>query len=55
MNILDLNNKIYGYKDFKQGEYANFKIDSIGQQELLKFGNYDTSNEFGQITKEIKF
>lgn len=57
MNISDLNNKIYGHKDLKQGEYANFKMDSIEQQEIFKFNfnNYNVINEFDGITKDIKF
>ncbi len=59
MNILNLNDKIYGPKNLKQGEYSNFMIDSIEQQKIsnINFSNYnndDTSN-FNKINKEIKF
>lgn len=58
MNILNLNDKIYEPKNLKQGEYANFMIDSIEQQKIsnINFSNYnndDTSN-FNKINKEIK-
>jgi len=60
LNIFDFNNKIYGTKKFKQGEYADFMMESIEKQELLKmnFNNYnnnDTNNNFNKINKEIKF
>lgn len=60
MNISNLNNKIYGFKSLKQGEYANFMMETIEQQEIQKmnFNNYnnnDISNEFNEISKEIKF
>lgn len=60
MNILDLNNEIYGIKDLKQGEHANLKIDSIEQQEILNISlnNYKNDNidsDFNKINKEIKF
>lgn len=59
MNILNLNDKIYGPKNLKQGEYSNFMIESVEQQKMLNmsFNNYnnnDTSN-FDKINKEIKF
>ncbi len=59
MNILNLNDKIYGPKNLKQGEYSNFIIDSIEQQKIsnINFSNYnndDTSN-FNKMNKEIKF
>lgn len=58
MNISDLNNKIYGFKSLKQGEYANFIMESIEQQEMLKmdFNNYNSENtNINKINKEIKF
>lgn len=60
MNILDLNNEIYGIKDLKQGEHVNLKIDSIEQQEILNISlnNYKNDNidsDFNKINKEIKF
>lgn len=59
MNILNLNDKIYGPKNLKQGEYSNFMIESVEQQKMLNmsFNNYnsnETSN-FDKINKEIKF
>lgn len=61
MNISDLNNKIYGHKDLKEGEYANFMMKSIEQQELsnLNINNNlnmeDINKKFGIVNKEIKF
>lgn len=60
MNILDLNNEIYGIKDLKQCEHANLKVDSIEQQEILNISlnNYKNDNidsDFNKINKEIKF
>lgn len=60
MNIFDYDNKIYGTKKLKQGEYIDFKMKDIEQQELLKMniencnnlGNYSNLNK---INKEIKF
>ncbi len=58
MNILDLNNKLYGHKNLKEGEYANFIMESIEQQEMTNF-NIDCANNkdnmFNEINKEIKF
>lgn len=58
LNILNLNDKIYGPKNLKQGEYANFMIESIEQKKMsnMNFNDYDnnTSN-FNKINKEIKF
>lgn len=58
MNISDLNNKIYGHKNLKEGEYANFMMESIEQQEGMNINNLNNNNitnEFGEINKEIKF
>lgn len=59
MNISDLNNKIYGFKNLKQGEYANFMMKSVEEQEMLKINltNYENSNDtnFHKTNKEIKF
>lgn len=61
MNISDLNNKIYGHKDLKEGEYANFMMKSIEQQELSNFNinnnlnMEDINKKFGIVNKEIKF
>lgn len=51
MNIGDLNNKIYGRKDLGEGEYANYILKMIEQQQIQKpeFKNYFGSD------KEIKF
>ena len=58
MNILDLNNEIYGIKDLKQGEHANLKINSIEKQEILNislnnYNNDNTDSNFNKINKEI--
>lgn len=56
MNISDLNNKIYGYKNLKDGEHTNFFMKSIEEQEMKNFNIDDKiSNKFGGINKEIKF
>ncbi len=58
MNISDLNNKIYGFRNLKQGEYANFMMESIEQQEMLKMNldNYKNSDDTNfKINKEVKF
>lgn len=60
MNIFDYDNKIYGTKKLKQGEYVDFKMESIEQQELLKMdidncNNSDNYSNFNKINKEIKF
>lgn len=61
MNILNLNDKIYGTKNLKQGEYANFIIESIEQQEMLNMklnnniSNISNISNFDNINKEIKF
>lgn len=61
MNITDLNNKIYGHKDLKEGEYANFIMKSIEQQELSNLNINsnldieDINKKFGIVNKEIKF
>lgn len=52
MNISDLNTKIYGHKDLKQGEYANFIINSI---EKDNFDNFKSNNIIDELNKEIKF
>ena len=57
MNILDLNNKIFGYKNLKEGEYANFIMESIEEQEIANL-NIDSANNpndmYKEINKEIK-
>lgn len=59
LNISDLNNKIYGHKELKQGENVGSIIESIEEQELLNisFNNYNNDNNsgFNGINKEIKF
>lgn len=58
MNISDLNNKIYGHKDLKEGEYANFMLQSIDQQEVSNFNlnlNNINDNKLNITNKEIKF
>ena len=57
MNILELNNKVHGSRELKQGEYANIVMESIEQKEMLKinFENNETNNDFNKINKEIKF
>lgn len=60
MNISDLNNRIYGHKNLKEGEYANFMMESIEQQKMMNLNidnsNYnDINNRFNEINKEIKF
>lgn len=60
MNISDLNNRIYGHKDLKEGEYANFIMESIEQQGIINldldnYNNKNIGNRFNEINKEIKF
>ena len=60
MNISDLNNKIYGYKELKDGEHANFIINSIEEKQIInfnsdKFYQDGISNRFNGINKGIKF
>lgn len=60
MNISDLNNRIYGHKDLKEGEYANFIMETIEQQKMINLNidnsNYnDINDRFNEINKEIKF
>lgn len=55
MNISDLNNKIYGNKDLKQGEYANSIIESIQQKEIQNVNFKDYNNDSNQMNKELKF
>lgn len=58
MNIFNFNNKLYGIKKLKQGEYVDFKIESINQQELLKIysdSNNNIYNNFIKTNREIKF
>ena len=56
----DLNNKIYGYKELKDGEHANSIMNSIEEQQIFNL-NPDSiyqdriSNKFNGINKEIKF
>ncbi len=59
MNIPDLDDRIYGFKSIKQGEHANFMMESIEQQEMLKmnlaiYKDSDNTN-FNKLNKEIKF
>ena len=51
MNIGDLNNKIYGHKDSGEGEYANYMLKMIEEQQMknTEFKNFINNN------KEIKF
>lgn len=58
--MFDFNNEIYGTKKLKQGEHADFMMESIEKQELLKMNlnNYsdnDKNSNFNKINKEIKF
>lgn len=59
LNISDLNNKIYGHKNLKEGEYANFMMESIEQQEGINCNINIFANNSGvkldEINKEIKF
>lgn len=57
MNISDLNKKIYGHKDLKEGEYANFMMGAIEQQQgvINNLNEQNIDNKFGKINKEIKF
>lgn len=52
MNILDLNNKIFGYKNLKEGAYANFIMGTIEEQEIANL-NIDSANNPGNMYKEI--
>ena len=59
MNILDLNNKIYGYKGLKE-EHVDFMMRSIENQEMadLNINNINSnyiSSKFNEINKVIKF
>lgn len=60
MNIQDINNKIYGLKNLREGEYTDFLMKSIEQQEIEKL-NFDSlksseiNNKFNETNKEIKF
>lgn len=60
MNISDVNNKIYGYKNLKEGEYMNFIMKSIEEKEIINLNqniqkNNENNNGFYGINKEIKF
>ena len=55
MNILNLNDKIYGTKNLKQGECTNFIIESIEQLEMLNMNLDNNISNFNNINKEIKF
>lgn len=55
MNISDLNNKIYGHKDLKEGEYANFMMDAIEQQKEININMDNINGKYNEINKEIKF
>lgn len=58
MNMSDLNNKIYGNIDLKQGEYADAILKSLEQKQMNKFNNISDNNfnnKFNGINKEIKF
>mgnify|MGYP006080738679 CR=1 FL=1 len=55
LNITDLNNKIYGHKDLKEGEYANFMMDTIEQQKEINFNMDNINGKYNEINKEIKF
>ena len=55
MNISDLNNKIYGHRDLKQGEYANFMLDIIEQQKEININMNNINDKSNEINKEIKF
>ena len=50
LNIEDLKNKIYGYKDLGEGEYADYMIKSIEAKQIphLKIEEFDEN-------KQIKF
>lgn len=55
MNISGLNSKIYGHKDLKEGQYVNFVMKSIEQQEIKNFNNNSINDKFNEINREIKF
>lgn len=55
MNISDLNNKIYGYKELKDGDYANYIMNSIEQQIPNLNLNNINQNYINNKYKEIKF
>lgn len=55
--MFDFNNEIYGTKKLRQGEHADFMIESIQQQEMKRI-NIDTYNDkdaLSNLNKEIKF
>ncbi len=53
--MLDLNNKIYWNKDLKEGDYVDFMMKSIEQQEIINLNTSNYNNKFNEINKEIKF
>lgn len=55
MNILNLNNEIYGTKNLKQGEYANSILETIEHQEILNMNINSAIDNVNNINKEIKF
>lgn len=50
LNISELNSKIYGCQNQKEGNYTNFIMKSLEEQELNNI-NY----KWNEINKEIKF
>ena len=51
LNIEDLNKQIYGYKDLREGEYADYMIKTIEEQQIanLNFKNFNENDN------QIKF
>lgn len=53
LNILNLNNKIYGNKNLQDVKHGKLFINSM-EQEMINL-KFDTTNIFSEIKKEIKF
>lgn len=51
LNINDINNEIYGIKNFDEGVYANYMLENINKKIL----NTDANFKFGETNDEIKF
>lgn len=51
MNISDINNKIYGLKTNMEGEYTDFLIERLEEQEIenVKLNNYKNDDNFNII------
>lgn len=50
LNILELNSKIYGCQNKKEGNYTNFIMKSVEEQYIDNI-----NNKWNDINKEIKF